>query len=306
MIKFLLLGLGAIAFFCSACNDDVSSAMFDVVMDSSSSVAPVPVEESSSSESSSSVAPVPLEESSSSESSSSVAADTVAASSSSVTSSSSSAIKSSSSGKRVNSSFYWDGTTDYEGRVETGSPEETSGYWFNYSDDYEGGSSRFTFPSDVEPDIYDNFFGPLVEAYGGIKASVTLDEGYDYPYVGLGFNVWSENQEGVDVSEWGGLCISYQSTIPFFIELGVEDEAILTEYVKYRASVSASNLITYVDFSWAKFKSSEFVGSVTEDVLKKVAAIKLRFEGEAGTTGDFLIQKIGSLGECRPGLCKRQ
>lgn len=294
MIKFLLLGLGAIAFFCSACNDDVSSAMFDVVMDSSSSVAPVPVEESSSSESSNSAAPNPVTESSSAESSSSKG-DV-----------SSSSVKSSSSGKRVNSSFYWDGTTDYEGRVETGSPEETSGYWFNYSDDYEGGSSRFTFPSDVEPDIYDNFFGPLVEAYGGIKASVTLDEGYDYPYVGLGFNVWSENQEGVDVSEWGGLCISYQSTIPFFIELGVEDEAILTEYVKYRASVSASNLITYVDFSWAKFKSSEFVGSVTEDVLKKVAAIKLKFEGEAGTTGDFLIQKIGSLGECRPGLCKRQ
>ncbi len=294
MIKFLLLGLGTIAFFCSACNDDVSSATSDVVVDSSSSVAPVPVEESSSSESSNSDAPNPVTESSSAESSSSKG-DV-----------SSSSVKSSSSGKRVNSSFYWDGTTDYEGRVETGSPEETSGYWFNYSDDYEGGSSRFTFPSDVEPDIYDNFFGPLVEAYGGIKASVTLDEGYDYPYVGLGFNVWSENQEGVDVSEWGGLCISYQSTIPFFIELGVEDEAILTEYVKYRASVSASNLITYVDFSWAKFKSSEFVGSVTEDVLKKVAAIKLRFAGEAGTTGDFLIQKIGSLGECRPGLCKRQ
>ena len=294
MRKFLLLGLGAFAFFSSACNDDVSLATSDVVVDSSSSVAPVPVEESSSSESSNSDAPNPVTESSSAESSSSKG-DV-----------SSSSVKSSSSGKRVNSSFYWDGTTDYEGRVETGSPEETSGYWFNYSDDYEGGSSRFTFPSDVEPDIYDNFFGPLVEAYGGIKASVTLDEGYDYPYVGLGFNVWSENQEGVDVSEWGGLCISYQSTIPFFIELGVEDEAILTEYVKYRASVSASNLITYVDFSWAKFKSSEFVGSVSEDVLKKVAAIKLRFEGEAGTTGDFLIQKIGSLGECRPGLCKRQ
>lgn len=302
MIKFLLLGLGAIAFFCSACNDDVSSAVSDdlisssdeSIMSSSSSGDVLASSSSSSAKSSSSDAPNPVTESSSAESSSSKG-DV-----------SSSSVKSSFSGKNVYSRFLWDGTTDTEGKVETGSPEETSGYWFNYSDDYEGGSSRFTFPSDVEPDIYDNFFGPLVEAYGGIKASVTLDEGYDYPYVGLGFNVWSENQEGVDVSEWGGLCISYQSTIPFFIELGVEDEAILTEYVKYRASVSASNFITYVDFSWAKFKSSEFVGSVTEDVLKKVAAIKLRFEGEAGTTGDFLIQKIGSLGECRPGLCKRQ
>jgi hypothetical protein len=150
----------------------------------------------------------------------------------------------------------------------------------------------------VEPDAYDNFFGPLVEAYGGIKASVTLGDGYDYPYVGLGFNVWSENQEGVDVSKWGGICLSYQSTIPFVIELGVEDEATLTGYVKYRASVSRAPALNVTDFSWLKFKSSESVGSVTEDVLKKVATIKLKFEGEAGTTGDILIQKLGSLGEC--------
>lgn len=221
-----------------------------------------------------------------------------AKSSSSSAERSSSSVKSSSSGKTVYSSFLWDGTTDLIGRVETGSPEETAGYWFNYSDDYEGGSSRFTFPPDVEPDSYDNFFGPLVEAYAGIKASVTLGDGYDYPYVGLGFNVWSENQEGVDVSKWGGICLSYQSTIPFVIELGVEDEATLTEYVNYRASVSVSNTITAVDFSWAKFRRDWGPGPSIEDVLKKVAAIKLKFEGEAGTTGDILIQKLGSLGEC--------
>lgn len=274
MIKFLLLGLGAIAFFCSACNDDVSSAMSDVVMDSSSSVAPVPVEESSSSESSSSVA-----------------ADTVAASSSSVTSSSSSAIKFSSSGKNVYSRFLWDGTTDFVGRVETGSPDKTSGYWFNYSDVDEGGTSRFIFPPDVEPDTYDNFFGPLVEAYAGIKASVTLGDGYEYPYAGFGFNIWSENQEGVDVSEWGGICLSYQSTIPFVIELGVEDEGTVMEYGNYRASVPKAQYVTAIDIPWKKFSIDE--------ALKKVAAIKLQFEGEAGTTGDILIQKIGSLDKCR-------
>jgi len=279
MIKFLLLGLGAIAFFCSACNDDVSSAVSDDLISSS--------DESIMSSSSSGDVPASSSSSSSSAKSSSSSAER-----------SSSSVKSSSSGKTVYSSFLWDGTTDIVGRVETGSPEETSGYWFNYSDDYEGGNSRFTFPPDVEPDTYDNFFGPLVEVYGGIKASVTLGDGYEYPYVGLGFNVWSENQEGVDVSEWGGICIAYQSTIPFVIELGVEDEATLTGYVNYRASVSASSTITAVDFSWAKFKSGWGPGPSIEDVLKKVAAIKLKFEGEAGTTGDILIQKLGSLGEC--------
>lgn len=277
MRKFLLLGLGAFAFFSSACNDDVSLATSDVVVDSSSSVVPVPVEESSSSESSNSDAPNPVTESSSAESSSSAER-------------SSSSVKSSSSGKNVYSRFLWDGTTDFVGRVETGSPDKTSGYWFNYSDVDEGGTSRFIFPPDVEPDTYDNFFGPLIEAYAGIKASVTLGDGYDYPYVGLGFNVWSETQEGVDVSEWGGICLSYQSTIPFVIELGVEDEGTVMEYGNYRASVPKAQYVTVIDIPWKKFSIDE--------ALKKVAAIKLQFEGEAGTTGNFLIQKVGSVGEC--------
>ena len=142
----------------------------------------------------------------------------------------------------------------------------------------------------MEPDTYDNFFGPLIEAYAGIKASVTLGDGYDYPYVGLGFNVWSETQEGVDVSEWGGICLSYQSTIPFVIELGVEDEGTVMEYGNYRASVPKAQYVTVIDIPWKKFSIDE--------ALKKVAAIKLQFEGEAGTTGNFLIQKVGSVGEC--------
>lgn len=274
MIKFLLLGLGAIAFFCSACNDDVSSAVSDDLISSSDE----------SIMSSSSSGDVPASSSSSSSSSS-------AKSSSSSAERSSSSVKSSSSGKNVYSRFLWDGTTDFVGRVETGSPDKTSGYWFNYSDVDEGGTSRFIFPPDVEPDTYDNFFGPLIEAYAGIKASVTLGDGYDYPYVGLGFNVWSETQEGVDVSEWGGICLSYQSTIPFVIELGVEDEGTVMEYGNYRASVPKAQYVTVIDIPWKKFSIDE--------ALKKVAAIKLQFEGEAGTTGDILIQKIGSLDKCR-------
>jgi hypothetical protein len=54
-----------------------------------------------------------------------------------------------------------------------------------------------------------------------------------------------------------------------------------------------------IDFPWSKFKTGVWGPSASiEDVLKKVAAIKLKFEGSAGTTGEFLIQKIGSLGQC--------
>ena len=293
MIKFLLLGLGAIAFFCSACNDDVSSSMSDVVMDSSSSVAPVPVEESSSSESSNSAAPVPLEESSSAESSSSKG-DV-----------SSSSVKSSSSGKNVYSSFLWDGTTDLIGRVETGSPEETSGYWYDYNDNNYGGTSKYTIPADIVPNESGNFFGPLIDAYGCIRATITFGEGYEKPYVGFGFNVWSENQEGVNVSEWGGICLSYQSTIPFVIELGVEDEELLSEYAAYRASVPEAKGGSIINIRWEAFSSGCESGPSIYAVLKKVSAIRLKFEGNAGTTGDIRIQTLGSLYQCST-ICKRQ
>ena len=196
--------------------------------------------------------------------------------------------------------FLWDGTTDTQGKVETGSEEETSGYWYDYSDKDNSGTSAFTFPADVEANEYDNFYGPLIEAYGGIKASVSLGAGYDYPFAGLGFNIWSEAQEGVDISAWGGICLSYQSTLGFAIELGVADEATVTEYNNYKATVAKAATMTATDYDWSKFKQETGWGVTVDQatVLASTAAIKLKFSGTAGTSGDFLIQKVGSKGQC--------
>ena len=204
------------------------------------------------------------------------------------------------SAQTVSSTFLWDGTTDTEGKVATGSEEETSGYWYDYNDANDGGTSAFTFPSDVEENAYGNFYGPLVEAYGGIKASVSLGAGYEYPYAGIGFNIWSEAQEGVDISAWGGICLSYMSEVGFAIELGVADEATVTEYNNYKASVSKAAAVQASDFPWAKFKQESGWGVTVaqETVLKSVAAVKLKFSGTAGTAGSFLIQKVGSSGQC--------
>jgi hypothetical protein len=203
----------------------------------------------------------------------------------------------------VSPTFLWDGTTDTEGKVETGSDEETAGYWYDYNDANDGGASAFTFPADVEANAYDNFYGPLVEAYGGIKATITFGAGFDYPYAGIGFNVWSEGQEGVDISAWQGICLSYQSTIGFGIELGVADEATVTEYNNYKATVAKAAAVTASDFPWSKFKQASGWGKAVDQatVLASTAAIKLKFEGTAGASGDFLIQKVGSLGQCTAG-----
>ena len=52
--------------------------------------------------------------------------------------------------------------------------------------------------------------------------------------------------------------------------------------------------------SWEKFKNNCGAGVSPDltDVLKKVASVRLKFSGAAGTTGDFLIQRIGAVGMC--------
>ena len=200
----------------------------------------------------------------------------------------------------VSNTFLWDGATDTEGRVDTGSDSvRTAGYWYEYTDENDDGTSKFTWPDDVEENTYGNFFGPLTEAYGGIKGSITLGDGYEYPYSGLGFNILSDKQEGADITVWQGICLAYESNIGFGIELGVENEKEVTGYDNYKATVGKAATATATDFPWSKFRQANWGTAVDQEVvLQKTAAIKLKFEGSAGTSGDFRICQIGSLGKC--------
>lgn len=195
----------------------------------------------------------------------------------------------------------WCGPTDTEGKVETGSDDETAGYWFEFNDANDYGTSSISYPPDVSVNEYDNFYGPLTEAYQGIKGTVMIGAGYDYPYVGLGFNLVSGYQEGADISSWGGICLVYSSNLNFAIELQVEDEAMVTEYNNYKASVARSANMTTIDYPWSKFKQEVGWGKtvVIDSVLRKTAAIKLKYQGVAGSTGDFVFYSIGRLGTCK-------
>ena len=195
----------------------------------------------------------------------------------------------------------WCGPTDTEGKVETGSDDETAGYWFEFNDANDYGTSSISYPPDVSVNEYDNFFGPLTEAYQGIKGTVMIGAGYDYPYVGLGFNLVSGDQEGTDISSWGGICLVYSSNLNFAIELQVEDEAMVTEYNNYKATVARSANMTTIDYPWSKFRQEVGWGKtvVIDSVLRKTAAIKLKYQGVAGSTGDFVFYSFGRLGTCK-------
>ena len=215
-------------------------------------------------------------------------------------SSSSSVVESSSSAKLIIGNMLWDGFSNRSEKVLTGG-DETSGYWYEFNDNSEGGSSTIEFPSDVDTHIDGSPFSDLIEKYRGIQLGVAFGSGYEKPYAGVAFNVWSEEQEGVNVYPWGGLCLEYKSSIDFEIELGLENGAIPTMgSCSFVANVPASTSEKVSDFVWEKFKNNCGAGVSPDltDVLKKVASVRLKFSGAAGTTGDFLIQRIGAVGMC--------
>ena len=195
----------------------------------------------------------------------------------------------------VNPTFLWDGSADTTGRVITGSPEATSGYWFSYNDANDHGTSRFQFPPEFDMDTYDGFsFGLMAESFGGIKATVVLGEGAEKPHVGLGFNIWNEDQKGVDITAWGGICLEYSSGVDFKIVIGVENENTVTAHEDFSKTVGKADSLKVVDYEWKDFYKS--MGS--DNALSTAAVVKLQFEGGAGSTGDFFLKKIGSHGQC--------
>ena len=148
-----------------------------------------------------------------------------------------------------------------------------------FGDDPDGGSSVIT----------------CSETY----CEVSLGPGYNYPYAGIEFK-FKPSETGHDITEWGGVCLTYQSTIDFGIELFTEDEKTLTETNNYKATVPKAAQKLSSDFPWTKFKQQDGWGKTVDQatVLAKTAGIRLKFEGAAGTAGDFKVLGIGLLGTC--------
>lgn len=205
--------------------------------------------------------------------------------------------------------FWWD-FTDTQGRVNTGYDDETSGYWYDFaaSDNYDNTLSRLYLPYECydgsydpshdcyDPYEYGSYFGSAAELYEGIKGCAVIDSTDENPYVGIGFNVVSEYQEGVDVTKWGGICLTYSSTAPIRVSISVEDEVnALGDFYWYGIAMPSDSVVT-VDIPWSKFRfSAGWDGnSEIDGALKKVAAVKLKLV----ESGDFFIRKIGSLGLC--------
>lgn len=190
---------------------------------------------------------------------------------------------------------------------------ETSGYWFNYGDDADGGASTVTWPV-AKGDKYDeNSMAPIIIECEGLCGEFALDKGtleYD-PFIGLGFNVAGVSEETnkpdvADASAWGGVCITYEVSMAATLELGLGDDgdkdvAYDNPFVNLPKATSA----TTKTFAWSKFKQNGWGAdkggkTVTGDAASKaISAVKFKVQAASGT-GSFNIREIGPLtgGEC--------
>lgn len=189
---------------------------------------------------------------------------------------------------------------------------ETSGYWYSFSDDFDGGNSRIHWPVERGNEYSDDAMDPIIDYCGGLCGTAVLDKGYlTYnPFVGVGFNIAGETFNGevevADASAMGGVCITYTSTAAPTLELGLGeamDAAI--GYAQPAVALAKSTYGVTKFIPWSSFKQPSWYkgkNQVTgEQAAKHLANIKFKIQAAPGSY-DFNIQAIGPFngGTCGP------
>ena len=206
-----------------------------------------------------------------------------------------------------------------------GNETETSGYWFDYRDNNDGGESAFICPFTIDPPfIYCSAENMIVEC-GGFCGTADLAKGSmtSSPYIGFGFNIVGEKSStdptplAGDASTWGGLCVTYSSDADLKLELGlghVIDSTI--NYANPSVTLPAAkapdilkrntNHGNKVVVSWSDFKQPSWYDSSVkidgETAAKQLVAVKFKLQAEPGSY-NFNICAIGPKDGTCPEKC---
>ena len=174
----------------------------------------------------------------------------------------------------------------------------TSGYWYSFADDADGGASKIIWPIPS----WDWEMDPVIDYCGGVCGTYELSKGtltYD-PYAGVAFNIagMDENLKFVttaDASAMGGIRITYSSDdgAVLLLGLGEEMERSLGYDVPFVA-LTKSPSGTVKEFKWSQFKQAGWGdGKITgEEAAKILASIRFKMQGKDGTKGEFNIMAI--------------
>lgn len=206
--------------------------------------------------------------------------------------------------------YMWRGDENlYQINTELDNGSETSGYWFIFSDDADGGSSRIIWPVDQGNYYSDDALDPIIDVCGGLCGSYELSKGtLDYdPFVGVGFNVAGEDVDGsitaADASDWGGICLSYASSHPVTVELGLtyekerEYEWDLPIYTLPKSTTGSIKCIPWDNFKPMGWGSKTIRG---EEASKQLASIRFKIQNRDKSKGTFNFMSIGKLQHSSP------
>ncbi len=190
---------------------------------------------------------------------------------------------------------------------------ETSGYWYSYGDDIDGGLSQIIWPVEMNNGFFEDAMDPIIEYCGGLCGIAHLDKGnlmYN-PFIGVGFNIAGEGPDGTptaaNASDMGGVCITYKSDIAPMLEMGLGDavDATIGYAQPYVSLPKSSSMETTKFLKWSDFKQpSWYKGDVKisgEEAAKILVSLKFRLQGASGEY-DFNILSIGPYngGSCAP------
>lgn len=222
----------------------------------------------------------------------------------------------------------WNGAAG-EATVKTGLYAEGAwkakpyGKWYDYTDKYEGGSSSFSWWNYQSLDDYESiYFEYVVDYCKGMCSDVVLDNGglEREPFALFGFQL-AHNDSGVavpvNISNWGGICVTYSTDIPITLDLDpvslkvdfdtvssgfyVEDDGF--DIYRWPSVVlSASSAETTKCFAWSDFKqpdldkvpNGEKFKISGEEAAKRAVTMRFIIKGKNGDQGKFNIKALGT------------
>ena len=204
---------------------------------------------------------------------------------------------------------------DYQIQTDLENETKTQGYWFSYDDHEDGGESRIVWPGSIEigNSQFADALEPVIEHCGGICGTAVLSKGaltYN-PFVGIGFNVVGEDASGNpvpgDASAWGGLCITYTSSVAPSLELGLGEFDATIGYANPAAPLSkAAAAAASKAIPWSGFSQPSWYKGTTkisgEEAAKQLVSVKFKMQAQPGTY-DFNICAIGPYDGTCPRTC---
>ena len=195
--------------------------------------------------------------------------------------------------KKSNASCMWRG---YEGdlTVNTGFSSDESldvGKWYSF-DNPAAQNSTVSFQLPKEYGGYQGDLTQVIEYYKGIRGSVPVP--LDDMNAGIGFYIaGTENggnmHQAVDITDWGGLCVTYSSNMDILVEV---TDRYGSELLHFSKLLDASDSIVEKCHSWDEF----VIDSSYKDIIKSERYVTFNFfrnREKGDEAGSFKFVGIG-------------